>query len=298
MSDLVPSSSDDRNPVRQAAGVVVGIGTRIKKNLVGLRQKYRSRYKHKSIDPGHWTAPNLIALSLFCALASLLFLDSNVRVITSQLPSDVWAFFDYMTQFGKSDWILIPTGVLGLIGLLINWQALDPRPRYYLGRVFADVGLIFSTVAIAGLAVLGLKILIGRARPKHLEELGALDFSFFTFQAGYPSFPSGHSGTAAALAIALACIIPKWRWTILVLGFWLGVSRVVVGAHYPSDVIGGLLIGGGVSWVVCKIFARRRWAIRVTKKGHIAPKRWYGAYAETLRISLGFISRKLGALRR
>ena len=61
---------------------------------------------------------------------------------------------------------------------------------------------------------------------------------------GY-SFPSGHSTAAAALYGSIARFMKKWFWLIpaIVLPLLVGISRIVVGAHYPTDVLGGWILG-------------------------------------------------------
>lgn len=264
-----------------------------RRTVSALRARSTTRYRPALIETTPWTWPNLIALALFAGFVSLMFLDWNVRILTRSQPHEIWRFFDFLTQFGKSDWILVPTGIAVLLGVLINWKAIEPRTKAALARVMSDSGMIFSAVATAGIVVLILKAIFGRARPKHMDELGVMDFSFMTLQAGYPSFPSGHSATAAALAVALACLVPKWRWVFASLAVWLGGSRVVVGAHYPSDVVFGFLIGGAVSWTICQAYARRRWSLLVDEDQRLRPKPSQGMYRLALRSSLRFAGRLL-----
>jgi undecaprenyl-diphosphatase len=67
------------------------------------------------------------------------------------------------------------------------------------------------------------------------------------------SWPSGHAAAAAALYGALAALVvvhgrAPWRWAVLALPVLLapaiGVSRIYVAAHYPTDVLAGLVLGG------------------------------------------------------
>lgn len=87
------------------------------------------------------------------------------------------------------------------------------------------------------------KTLFRRPRP-HLAP--------FTGAHGY-SFPSGHATVAAALAVVLAWLWYRHarnrpsRWlgpvTGLFLSFFIGISRVYLGAHYPSDILAGFILG-------------------------------------------------------
>ncbi len=72
----------------------------------------------------------------------------------------------------------------------------------------------------------------------------------------YRSFPSGH--TAAAFAVATGLVYAfrgRRRWLWLGPAAFVGVSRVACGVHFPLDVIGGALLGTGVSAAVLRIFA-------------------------------------------
>ncbi len=60
------------------------------------------------------------------------------------------------------------------------------------------------------------------------------------------SFPSGHATFAWALAVVLASKEPRARWLFYGLAFFISLSRVYLGVHYPYDVIAGSLIGLGI----------------------------------------------------
>ncbi len=85
-----------------------------------------------------------------------------------------------------------------------------------------------------------LKVEFARQRPgltAHLDQVG-----------GSLSFPSGHSASAAAVYLLLAWLLPAelrrpWLVLAVVLIFLTGLSRILLGVHYPSDVIGGWMLG-------------------------------------------------------
>ncbi len=98
-----------------------------------------------------------------------------------------------------------------------------------------------------------LKWFFGRCRPPLFFEDGSYGFTWFSGEYLKNSFPSGHTLRAFSLATALYFVLPRKRYLHylpLAVAVLAGISRVVVGKHYPSDVLFGLLIG-----VVCAVWA-------------------------------------------
>jgi undecaprenyl-diphosphatase len=104
----------------------------------------------------------------------------------------------------------------------------------------------FFAVAVAGAMALnfGAKLLFGRARPDLWISLAP--------ENDY-SFPSGHAMGSMATVAALIILAwsTRWRWPVLVIGSLfvalVGVSRLYLGVHYPSDVLTGWL--ASIAWV-------------------------------------------------
>ena len=120
-------------------------------------------------------------------------------------------------------------------------------------KLLKDAIYIGSSVAGAFVVTYGMKYLIGRERPyeKYPNRVHAYS------QENSPSFPSGHTSTAFALATSLCIKYPKW-YVIAPSALWacsVGVSRMNEGVHYPSDVFTGAVVGAGCA--VANIYINR-----------------------------------------
>lgn len=95
-----------------------------------------------------------------------------------------------------------------------------------------------------------LKNLIGRIRP--YEVVVGLT-SLIGAQRDF-SFPSGHTGSSFAAAVVMYKYLPKKIGIpAVVFASLMGLSRLYVGVHYPSDVLGGAVIGTGIAILTCKM---------------------------------------------
>ena len=96
-----------------------------------------------------------------------------------------------------------------------------------------------------------LKHLIARPRP-WLDVMGLVPL---VNEPDPNSFPSGHTCAAFAASLSWWRTLPNFRMKILgiVLAVLMGLSRLYVGVHYPSDVLVGALVGAFCAWVACRV---------------------------------------------
>jgi len=224
----------------------------------------------QKLAPGQRPQDILAVLLLTVGVAVVAF-DAPTYPWLDSLPDEYRTAFRSFTDLGKADWILASTGLICLFLLALDGGRYAFRLRMALGAVFTYAAFIFYSVAASGVVVLVLKWCLGRARPKLYEELGPVHFDILAFNGKFTSFPSGHSTTVAALATALYFIFPSYRWLIVVSAFWLAFSRVMAGAHYPSDVIAGTLLGITFTFFTVRALARRRIGFHVAANGNIVP---------------------------
>jgi membrane-associated phospholipid phosphatase len=115
------------------------------------------------------------------------------------------------------------------------------------------------------------------------------------------SFPSGDASLAMGAAVAFAYVSPKYRVPVLLLGVSAALARVVVGVHYPFDVLGGMAVG--IVFAVLSIravaFVRRRlrWRAFVIPHTHW-DREWYERFEGYRARLLPMVSRLLDVLER
>lgn len=194
----------------------------------------------------------LILLGHMC----LNHLDVTVHDLMRGAGPSVFVFFRAVTEAGDSKWTLIPTGALGLISLvagryLISGHRLAAMARWLSAALF----FIFTSVAFSGIAANIIKVIVGRGRPKLLDQSGFIGLDPFTLDASFHSFPSGHTNTAVALALGISLLIPRWRTGLLTVAGIVGFSRAAVNAHFVTDVIGGAALAVPTTLWVRQCFA-------------------------------------------
>lgn len=201
--------------------------------------------------PGPYLVLAGVASTLFCGLAvgvetnRLARFDEAIRMEVHSLASPL------LTRLAEKVTWLGSLGVLMLLGAVAIAVLVNARRR---------AGAIFLTVTMVGALALenGLKFWFRRVRPP----------AFFGSEPETYSFPSGHALFSLCLYGALAvaatrCIESSamrtgvWIATILLV-LAIGGTRIYLGVHYPSDVLGGYLVA--ITWIAIALSADKRLA--------------------------------------
>jgi undecaprenyl-diphosphatase len=209
------------------------------------------------------------------AMVAIMGLLASIDVLASRGAiewPDTWrAPFFFITDYGLSDWILIPSLTL-MILLRLAMFPLRGVCRRATGELATVSAFVFLGVGVPGLITTILKRLIGRGRPEEFDSVGAFSFQNFMNDWTFQSFPSGHSTTAIATAFVVGFVYPRLFTVLFVIGVVVALSRVPVGAHYPTDVFAGLIVGMLGAYLVRNFFARKDWLFSQSSDGRITLK--------------------------
>lgn len=148
-----------------------------------------------------------------------------------------------LEEIGRGHWWLIPA----LLGTVIMWK----RNR----SVAVACLTVFLAVALSGLAANIIKVVVCRARPVLWFDEHLYGFRLLAFDTDYVwnSFPSGHATTGLAIAATGRLVWRQGAWLFIIIGLAIAIARVVITAHYFSDMIAGAALGLAFAWVAERI---------------------------------------------
>ncbi|HEX6687688.1 MAG TPA: phosphatase PAP2 family protein [Solirubrobacterales bacterium] len=173
-----------------------------------------------------------------------------LRLVEHPPPGDSWA--DVAAALGDPLPMLLMLAVACGIGLLRG------RPIDALAAVLVVAGANITTQLV--------KVLLAHPRVKIAIGGDPLEPN---------TFPSGHTTAVASAAVAYAFVVPAaWRNLTLTLGVALtlavGCSVVVIGWHYPSDVLGGVFVAAG--WGFAVLALRRAVRFRSSRRRRVSSR--------------------------
>ena len=203
---------------------------------------------HRPADPLHslglasQSPASRLVLAAGCFLLVALVVDGPVRGLAQSLDPSAQAVLRFVTGFGNSAW---PLGIgLGLLGLIETLRRCDPGfVTDEVRGVRSMLVFVVTSVAISGFIASLSKHVIGRMRPSTDPEAMVFEFSVMAFKSGWAAFPSGHATTATAAAVALALCVPRLAWALATVGGLAALSRALLGAHWLTDCLAGMVLG-------------------------------------------------------
>jgi len=201
--------------------------------------------------------------------AAMVFADASIAEDAKRAPALVIELFSFLTDFGKSGWFLWPTGILLAAIAALASPALAPLDRFLLATIAVRAGFLFTAIAVPGLFTTLVKRVIGRARPFVGEHADPFLYLPWVWRADHASLPSGHAATAFAAAVAVGLLWPALRLPMLAYAVVIAVSRVVLDAHYLSDVTVGAMVGVIGAVLVRDAFAARRLGFAIGSDGSV-----------------------------
>jgi undecaprenyl-diphosphatase len=226
-----------------------------------------------AVRPYWWrgTRGIVVATIVVAIVAAVLMVTTDVWAITMArtLPFTVRHVFGIVSDFGKSGWFLWPSAIALILICLVTTARLGHVAELVLTAIAVRLTFLFVAIGAPGLFTAIVKNMIGRARPFVGGSADAFLYHPFMWKPAYASLPSGHSTSAVAAAVAIGTLWPRSRPYVWTYAIVIMVSRVVVTAHHPSDVLAGALVGAVGAGLVCQWFATRRLALRVAPEGRI-----------------------------
>ncbi len=194
------------------------------------------------------------AITAALVVSGIAWFDKPLYLFMRQFDCRLWHLFDWL--FDAKMWIFV--SFIVLLAFYIK-KSIKQKPRYrnhnnqpsfraLCNDAFDKIRnsyafYVLCSVLAASIVGKILKIVIGRMRPVFFEALDKVGFVPFSTDWAFNSMPSGHTFASFAGLVMLGLLAPKIKWFTWSLAIIIGLSRICVGAHWPSDVIFGAFIG-------------------------------------------------------
>ena len=205
-----------------------------------------------------------------CVIALMVLLDAQEIVMMPPRGTPGLGPIKILTDFGKDEYVLW-TLAAALVGVALVAAGLRGTSRALWLAFGTRLQYIFFAVLLSVLAAEVLKFVIGRGRPFVGGKPNPFNFVPFNGMEAYSSLPSAHAVTAFALAFAVSAHWPRLRVFMFTYAVVIALTRLVLLAHHPSDVVAGALVGIVGAMAVRYWFAARRLGFVIRSDGAILP---------------------------
>ena len=177
-----------------------------------------------------------VCLYLVFGLIFFFFFDYAISSFFHEINSQTKSLFSTLTHFGDSLYFFIPT--------IIIWGGI--RIVNSKEKIIASIGdislFIFFSILLSGVIAQIAKHIIGRPRPILYNGFDMKGLDILNFDSKWHSFPSGHTTTIFAFIFCLFFLFPKIKNFLITLAIIIASTRVIIGAHFISDVFGGVIV--------------------------------------------------------
>lgn len=197
------------------------------------------------------------------------FDQTEILLMPPRGTSSLWPV-RILTDFGKDEYVLSVLGA-ALVALAFVAAGLHGSRRALLLGFGTRLQFMFLSVAVSAFVGEILKFLVGRGRPFVGGKANPFNFVPFDGTGAYASLPSGHAVAAFALAFAVSALWPRLRVFMFTYAIVILLTRLVLLAHHPSDVVAGALVGTVGAMAVRYWFAARRLGFAIRADGTIVP---------------------------
>ncbi len=162
------------------------------------------------------------------------------HVLYERVTMRFWRALDATTHWAKaSHWLI--AAVLAYLAAQAAMRLWGPDAAL---QLVARCALAFvASLAVGSVVLHGIKLVLGRRRPRDDIEMGLYGFMPLSFDLQYNSFPSGHALTIMCVAVIASAAWPHLALLWFAIAAWLGLTRALLTAHYLSDVLVGAGIG-------------------------------------------------------
>jgi undecaprenyl-diphosphatase len=176
------------------------------------------------------------------------FAELRAGAIAKHKPWEIRDWYQALRQLG-----FLPVWLITGACLMAIDSAATLRAWWHRGT------LVIASVISAGAAAEACKLIVGRIKPE--DSLGD-PFQFWPWADRFAKlsdtgFVSSHSAVSMAAACAIGYLFPRTRWLIIPCAVGTSLTRLLVGGHYLSDTIGGMLLGLLAARVMASILARK-----------------------------------------
>ena len=178
-----------------------------------------------------------VAITAIIYLALFFFFDRTIDLWIYNTFANTWLFYfaQYTSYLATGSFVKLGIALCFIL-ILVSDSGIKKQ-----GTKFLLYICICGAIAIV--IGDGLKYLLGRFRPIMLFDHNLYGLHFFSSEWALNSTPSGHTLRAFTILTALSMLYRRFTAVFISIALLIGVSRVVVTAHYPSDVVFGAFIG-------------------------------------------------------